>query len=163
MKILSTLTLVLALVFSSAASADITVTTGLSGLTYHGTYGPNLAGALREQGFKTTIVTSKGSVENLDRIAADPNTIGFAQADVYASWATAKPNEASNVVPIGEIWKECAFIAVRDDGSIKDEDGITTGVKIAIGLSVQVLTARGNTLHRWNLTMLKPSRLQWVI
>lgn len=117
----------------SVQAADVTITTGQQGLTYNAVYGANLQGALAEFGNKVTVVTSKGSLDNLDKVAAGTAQIGFTQADAYQFWRGKHANEAQNVDIVGELSDECVFVAVKDGGKINGEDDLKAGVKIAVG------------------------------
>lgn len=116
-----------------AAATDITITTGQQGLTYNAVYGVNLAGALSEFGYKSAVVPSKGSLDNLDKVAAGEAQIGFTQADAYQFWRQRHGNEAQKVEIIGELADECVFVAVKDGGKIGSESDLKAGVKIAVG------------------------------
>lgn len=117
----------------SAAAADITITTGQQGLTYNAVYGVNLASALSEYGYKSTVVPSKGSLDNLDKVAAGEAQIGFTQADAFQFWRQRHGNEAQKVDIIGELADECVFVAVKEGGKIGGEGDLKAGVKIAVG------------------------------
>ncbi|EBH6782449.1 hypothetical protein CQT46_16570 [Salmonella enterica] len=118
---------------NSAVAADVTITTGQQGLTYNSVYGINLASALNEYGYTSAVITSKGSLDNLDKIAAGEAQIGFTQADAYQFWRQHHGNEAQKVDIIGELSDECVFVAVKKDGRISDESDLKAGVKIAVG------------------------------
>ena len=123
------------LLFSSfgATAADITITTGQQGLTYNAVYGVNLAGALSEYGYKSTVVPSKGSLDNLDKVASGEAQIGFTQADAFQFWRSRHGNEAQKVDIIGELGDECVFVAVKDGGKVGSESDLKVGVRIAVG------------------------------
>jgi TRAP-type uncharacterized transport system substrate-binding protein len=123
------------LLFSSfgATAADITITTGQQGLTYNAVYGVNLAGALSEYGYKSTVVPSKGSLDNLDKVASGEAQIGFTQADAFQFWRSRHGNEAQKVDIIGELGDECVFVAVKDGGKVGSESDLKEGIKIAVG------------------------------
>lgn len=131
------LALTAALAFSGFALAEdgqlVTLTTGKKDGTYHNVFGANFAAALREFGYKTTLTPSKGSLDNLDRVAANEAQIGFVQADAFMLWHSKHQNEAAHVGTIGKLQKECAYLVVKDGGKIDDEDDIKAGVKLAIG------------------------------
>ncbi|QQV92091.1 TRAP transporter solute receptor, TAXI family [Klebsiella phage vB_KpM_FBKp24] len=118
---------------ASAASDKVVITTGQQGLTYNATYGVNLASALGEYGYQTTVLPSKGSLDNLDRVAAGEATIGFTQADAYQFWRSRHANEAQNVDIIGELASECVFVAVKKDGKVTSKGDLKEGTKIAVG------------------------------
>lgn len=123
------------LLFSSfgATAADITITTGQQGLTYNAVYGVNLASALSEYGYKSTVVPSKGSLDNLDKVASGEAQIGFTQADAFQFWRSRHGNEAQKVDIIGELGDECVFVAVKDGGKAGSESDLKEGIKIAVG------------------------------
>ena len=125
--------ILVALVAVSVNAQDITITTGQQGLTYNSVYGVNLASAISEFGNKVSVIPSKGSLDNLDKVSAGIAQIGFAQADSFMFWRGKHPNEAQNVDIVGELPDECVFIAVKDNGKIDDEDDLKAGVKIAVG------------------------------
>lgn len=112
---------------SSAMAADLTITTGYSGGSYHGVFGKNLAQILNERGHNVELMDSLGSVENLERVTSGEADIGFAQADAYAA-------TNSNAEIIGSLGKECLFVAASDKSSVDDESDLQNeGAKIAVG------------------------------
>lgn len=115
------------------AAADVVITTGQQGLTYNAVYGVNLAGALTEYGYSSTVIPSKGSLDNLDKVASGTAQIGFTQADAYQFWRSRHGNEAQKVDIIGELADECVFVAARKGGKASDEGDLKAGVKIAVG------------------------------
>lgn len=117
----------------TATAADVVITTGQQGLTYNAVYGTNFASALSEFGNKVTVIPSKGSLDNLDKVAAGTAQIGFTQADAYQFWRSRHGNEAQKVDIIGELADECVFVAVKDSSAISDEGDLKEGVKIAVG------------------------------
>lgn len=115
------------------AAADVVITTGQQGLTYNAVYGVNLAGALTEYGYSSTVIPSKGSLDNLDKVASGTAQIGFTQADAYQFWRSRHGNEAQKVDIIGELADECVFVAAKKGGKVSDEGDLKAGVKIAVG------------------------------
>lgn len=118
---------------ASVAAADVVITTGQQGLTYNAVYGVNLAGAIAEYGNRVTVIPSKGSIDNLDKVAAGTAQIGFTQADAFQYWRQRHGNEAQKVDIIGELSDECVFVAVKTGGKVSDEGNLKEGVKIAVG------------------------------
>lgn len=110
----------------------VSITTGVKGGSYHGVFGVNLATVLREYGKATEVKTSKGSIQNAERVASGEAMIGFAQADAYAAWLSKHPEQAGNTEIIGALGKECIYVAVREGGPIGDEDDIGKDTKIAV-------------------------------
>ena len=117
----------------SALAADVIITTGQQGMTYNAVYGANLQSALTEFGYRTQVVTSKGSLDNLSKVASGEAQLGLTQGDAYQYWRSKNINAAQSVEIIGELPNECVFIAVKEGGKVKDEDDLKAGVKIAVG------------------------------
>jgi hypothetical protein len=55
---------------NAASAAEVVITTGQQGLTYNAVYGVNLASAMSEYGYSSTVIPSKGSLDNLDKVAS---------------------------------------------------------------------------------------------
>lgn len=117
----------------AAAGQDVVITTGQQGLTYNSVYGVNLAGALSEFGNRARVEPSKGSLDNLDKVAAGTAQVGFTQADAFQFWRAKHPNEAQHVDIVGQLARECVWVAVKKDGKIDGAKDLTDGVKIAVG------------------------------
>ena len=65
-KVIMTAIAVASLCLSNASSAaEVVITTGQQGLTYNAVYGVNLASAMSEYGYSSTVIPSKGSLDNL--------------------------------------------------------------------------------------------------
>lgn len=123
---------VLATTAAYATPTTLSLTTGYKGGSYHNVLGLNFSIVAREYGYKTTLTTSKGSVENASRVASGTYLAGFTQADAFASWLRKNPQEGANVEIIGSFGQECVYIAVAKDGPISDEDDIGKGTRIAV-------------------------------
>lgn len=115
------------------AGEPVTISSGKAGGTYNSQFGVGLAGALGEFGYSPKLMTSKGSVDNLNKVAANEAQVGFTQADALMYWTQNHANEAQSVGIVGELGKECVFAAVSKDSKIDSEDDIGKGTKIAIG------------------------------
>jgi len=108
----------------TVAVAGPVITTGAKGGSYI-KVGHNLKAAVEG----STVVTSKGSVQNMDRIMQEEGTegkahIGIVQMDAYA-WYTAKHPGAENKLEImGPIYEECVYIAINTKGNFDSEDGL---------------------------------------
>lgn len=153
MKLLTTAILV---GLAMPAFADgVTISTGREGLTYNNVYGVNLADALSEYGHQVSLAPSKGSLENLDRVAGNQAQIGFAQSDAFMFWKGKNGNLAQQIELSGELGEECVFVAVRKDGPIKSEDDIKAGVKIAVGETTSGSFASWSYLQTLNASYAK--------
>jgi TRAP transporter TAXI family solute receptor len=105
------------------------ITTGSSSGSYM-KVGQNLA-KLVEGG---NVLESKGSIENLERLAAGKADIGIVQLDAYAWFSGKSPEKAAKIEVMGTLYKECIHIAVNKDGKVQDEDDLQKeGATIAIG------------------------------
>lgn len=70
------------------------INTGGTAGAYHGTFCPPLPPVLSNAYFQGyTCTPSAGTVENITRVLAQPTNIGFAQLDVFAREAAARPAE----------------------------------------------------------------------
>lgn len=127
-KLIVALTLALS---AAVAQADIVITSGAKGGTYHGVYGANMASIFRETASGAKLLTSKGSVENIERVASGEAHIGFTQADAFMRWASLNADAANNITIMGTLAQECIYVAVAEDGKIGSEDDIGKGVKLA--------------------------------
>lgn len=114
-----------------AAADPVTITTGVAGGTYHNQLGNNLGNILAEQGIEVELVTSAGSIENLERIADGDADIGFSQADAYAHWSRNRVGDGIDI--LGSLGQECVFVATREDGISRDRDLGAEGVGIGVG------------------------------
>lgn len=115
---------------TTAVAAGPVITTG--GKT--GTYikvGHNLKSLLGTG----EVVTSKGSVENLDRLVKGEAQIGLVQMDAYAWYGLKHPEIETELEVMGNLYEECAYLAVNNGGKVLSEDDLQTvkDVTIAVG------------------------------
>ena len=111
----------------SVSAAEVSISSGIEGGSYHDVLGTNLAEILSEHGHSVTLLESGGSVDNLQRLSAGEAQIGFTQADAYAA-------TRSSAEIIGSLGEECIFVAASDASGVDDESDIQAeGVKIAVG------------------------------
>jgi len=129
MKYLLLIIMLLLLVTTAVAAEPIITTGGKSG-TYI-KVGHNLKSLLGTG----TVVTSKGSVENLDRLAKGEAQIGLVQMDAYAWYASKHPEVATELEIMGSLYEECAYLAVNAGGKVLNEDDLQTvkDATIAVG------------------------------
>ena len=121
----------LALMVSSSAMAiePYSVSTGGKSGTYY-KVGFNLTGVISGG----TVMTSKGSVENLDRVMSGEAQLGMSQMDVVAWYADKYPASQSKVEIMGGMYRECVYIAYNKNGKVRNEDDLQSeGVTIAVG------------------------------
>lgn len=130
-KLLSVLLVSLAI--TPVAFADsVTISTGVRGGKYDGTYGANLAKFLRAKGHTVTLEQSAGSEENLKRVSTNAAQITFATTDAYAFYL------ASGGQPLGilsDLGTECGYMVVKKGGKVTSEADLqkVKDAKIAIG------------------------------
>jgi TRAP-type uncharacterized transport system substrate-binding protein len=139
-------TVIAGLLVSAAIAAQPVITTGSKkGLYYK--EGIRIAGKIG-----ATVETSKGSVQNLDRLMSNQAQIAIAQKDAYR-WYTKKHPDASNKIDlIGDLGEECVFIVAKTDGKVDDDGDLQKdGVKIAVGK-----TGSGSQVSWDYMTMLEP-------
>jgi TRAP transporter TAXI family solute receptor len=123
------ITILLAGLLSTSSLYAYDITTGSSSGSYI-KIGQNLA-KLVEGG---KVLESKGSIENLERLAAGQADIGIVQLDAYAWFSGKSPEKAAKIEVIGTLYKECIHIAVNKDGKVQNEDDLQKeGATIAIG------------------------------
>jgi len=125
------LSLALAAILATTAAVADTITTGSKTGNYF-RVGNKLNAAL---GGGHSVINSGGSVENLDRLVSGEAQIGLVQMDAYAWYINKHPGAEAKLEIMGELYKECAYMAVRCNGKVKDEDDLQTveGAKIAVG------------------------------
>jgi hypothetical protein len=112
---------VFALATAVSAHAQVTpgpkaINTGGPSGAYHGTFCPPLPPVLSNayfQGYSCT--PSAGTMENITRVLAQPTNIGFAQLDVFAREAAARPAEFERLSVIRtDIACEGLFLVTRN-------------------------------------------------
>lgn len=107
---------------ATAYAANGSISTGKKGGSYYQT-GENLAALMAKEGHAIQVNASKGSIENLERLASGEATFGEAQVDAYAWWATEYPDKAKKVELLGNLYPECIYIAANPD-LVNDEDDL---------------------------------------
>jgi len=125
-KVLATLSIasIFMPAFSLPAFAeDVIISTGGRGGSYFAT-GEKLAEVLVEYDYAANAVKSRGSIENIERVAAGEATLGFTQLDALAWWMGRNPDQANNLKVLGSLYPECVYVAVNSKGDIDDEDDL---------------------------------------
>jgi TRAP transporter TAXI family solute receptor len=97
-------------------------------------FGLRIAKLLQAKGYPVTVVNSKGSVENLERLIRKEAHIAIVQKDALAWFRRKKPETEGKIDTIAELRDECVFVVARKDGKVEDDGDLQeTGVKIATG------------------------------
>lgn len=131
-KLFATLLLGFVLFTQQALAGELKLTTGMVGGSYHDVLGVNLRNVMREQGVNMTVVPSRGSAENLERIFNGEAQVGFTQADALARWLRSNPT--ADIEILGSLGQECVFMATSDDNNLDRISRITdSGHRVAVG------------------------------
>ncbi len=112
--------LTFAITSCQAIANEVVISTGGRGGSYYAT-GEKLATILSEYDYQPKVQKSKGSVENIDRVASGEAALGFAQLDAVAWWMQRHPEKAKEFTILGNLFPECVYIAVNKDGPISNE------------------------------------------
>lgn len=129
-KLIAALTV--AAVSLPALADDILISTGGRGGSYFAT-GEKLAEILVEYDYPASAVKSKGSIENIDRVAAGEATLGFTQLDALAWWMGRNPEKSGELKVLGNLFPECVYVAAHAKGPINGENDLQrTKAKVAV-------------------------------
>jgi len=83
---------------------------------YHTLFAPPVLDALGKAYFKGyALTTSAGTVDNIKKVSANPQSIGFAQLDVYARLALAEPEAFKKLVVIRQVACEGLWMVTKGD------------------------------------------------
>lgn len=105
-----------------AAEPALVISTGKSGGGYNA-IGERLKTVMAEQNITAQVLPSVGSLENLERLddPANPVNVGLTQADALKYYLGQHPKFADKLFMLGEIGKECVFIATGKDSGISSD------------------------------------------
>jgi hypothetical protein len=119
-----------------ASGSELVISTGKQGGSYHG-IGLRLASALSLEHQKhLEVITSAGSLENLDRLddPDSPVSVGLTQTDALDQYLETHPDFAGEFIVLGDVGRECVFIVARRDGTIRRSvDLADAGGRISVG------------------------------
>jgi len=152
--ILSSLVLLCGIAHAADRPA-VRIASGEAGGTYQRIYAKNFQTELRD--YDVFQRTTTGSGANIEMLASGGADVGFAQADIYAVQLRQDPERLENIVVIGQIAKECVYIAYRKGGPVESLAELGQPVngrpaKIAVG------PALGGASGTWrHLTILDPA------
>src|SRR5260370_20040742 len=109
-------------VLAAGARAQAIYTGGPTG-AYHSSFCPPLAKELGQAYYNMTCTVTAGTVENVEKVLADPKSIGFGQLDVMALMATRNPDIDRKLQVIrDDVAKECLFVITNNQRLISIED-----------------------------------------
>ena len=140
---------------AQAADPPIVISTGKSGGGYN-TIGERLKTVLAEQDQLAQVLTSAGSVENLNRLEdpKNPVSVGLTQADALKSYLKDHPGFADQFINLGEIGKECVFIVTGKDSDLRDDGDLQQ----AKGRLIAVQSPNSGVAVTWEyMTRLEPA------
>lgn len=111
-------------------SADVRITTGTTGKSYI-KVGLKLAAILGLD--NGSVMPSKGSMENIDRLMSGEAQIGIAQMDAWAYYVSKHPDASYAIEVMGDLYEECLYAAVKKGGKVSNEDDLQSkGHRVAI-------------------------------
>lgn len=111
---------------------DVTISTGGRGGSYFAT-GAKLAEILNEYDYPAKAIKSKGSVENIERVASGEAALGFAQLDALAWWLGRNPEHSGSLKVLGSLYQECVYVAVNPDSGVSDEGDLqSSDARVAV-------------------------------
>ena len=113
-KIVTAVMAAAALAGSGAGAIAGQINTGGETGAYHATFCPPLAAGLRKSKFDFTCTASDGSLENIQRVAADPTQVGFAQLDAFALETENLGNLNLFTRIRSDVARECLFMVTRN-------------------------------------------------
>ncbi|MFZ4792015.1 MAG: TAXI family TRAP transporter solute-binding subunit [Candidatus Competibacteraceae bacterium] len=140
---------------TQAADPPIVISTGKSGGGYN-TIGERLKTVLAEQDQAVQVLTSAGSVENLNRLEdpKSPVSVGLTQADALQSYLKDHPGFAGQFISLGDIGKECVFIVTGKNSDIRDDSDLQQ----AKGRLIAVQSPSSGVAVTWDyMTRLEPA------
>lgn len=92
------------------------VYTGGAAGAYHTLFAPPVLDALGKAYFKGySLTTSAGTLDNINKVSANPQSIGFAQLDVYARQALAEPETFKKLTVIRQLACEGLWMVTKGD------------------------------------------------
>lgn len=114
------------------ASAQSVYTGGKSG-AYFSVLCPGLVDGLRNEGFTPTCQETAGSLDNINKVLADPTSVGFVQGDVFANWAATHAADAAKIVAIrSDLASESVYFVSKNVKSFGDLVRFVTRVKFVL-------------------------------
>ena len=139
---------------AQAADPPMVISTGKSGGGYN-TIGERLKTVLAEQDQAAQVLTSAGSLENLNRLddPQSPVSVGLTQADALKYYLKDHPGFADQFISLGEIGKECVFIVTGKDSDIRSDSDLQQ----ARGRLIAVQSPNSGVAVTWEyMTVLEP-------
>lgn len=104
------------LVLSAAQALAGQINTGGETGAYHATFCPQIATVLRKNKFDYACTPSQGSLENIQRVIADPAQVGFSQLDAFALETDNLGSDKLFTRIRSDVARECLFLVTRNRG-----------------------------------------------
>ena len=116
----------------TGASAQTIYTGGKTG-AYFGVLCPALVDGLRTEGFTPKCQETTGTLDNINKLLADPTGIAFVQGDAYANWAQANPDQAKKLVTIrDDLASEGVYFVSKNQTQFADVVRLITRIKLVL-------------------------------
>lgn len=109
-------TLVFAALLSATPAAAGQINTGGETGAYHASFCPPVAAALKKNQFDYACAASQGSLENVQRTAADAAQVGFSQLDAFALETDNLGNANLFTRIRSDLARECLFVVTKNRG-----------------------------------------------
>lgn len=138
------------LVAASALADPAAISGGKAGGTYQTVYGANLAQILKAKGHDVQLLESRGSMENLERLAKGEAQFGFAQLDAYGQYLKTGGKPLEIVAALGQ---ECGYLVVRKDGKVTSEKDLRRAKDATVAIGEE---GSGSAITWQNMTRLVP-------
>lgn len=114
------------------ASAQNIYSGGRTG-AYYGTLCPAIADGLRPEGFVPSCVETKGTIDNIQLLLNDPSGLALVQADAYAAWAAANPDQAKKLVTLrSDLAREGVYFVSKNIAEFGDMVRFITRIKLVL-------------------------------
>lgn len=121
-KVVLSLGVVAALGLSVSAVADVVISSGQTSKSFN-KMATRISQLINRKDI--TVITSKGSLENIDNLISGKAQVGLAFADSYMYKKTSDPR-ADKLKIVGTLGKGCLYAVARNDKKIKDAGDLTS-------------------------------------
>lgn len=124
-----------ALVTITAASQELTISTGREGGSYFGVQGPKIVKFMKGAGLQANFIPSTGSLDNLDKVAKGEDAqVGIAQADAIMFFKKTNPQAGTKIEIGGTLGRECVFVVSKKGGKVNNDNTLQAkGISVAAG------------------------------
>jgi hypothetical protein len=119
----------LAGVLSATSATAQSIYAGSASGSYTNDFCPEVESKLKSAYFEHRCATSEGTGDNVDKVLADPKSVGFGQLDVVAARMMESPGKLAMVDP--NIGLECLY-AVTSDSQVDRLKGLSPRMPVAL-------------------------------